>query len=662
MFRLRDLPISRKLTLAMMTASGVSLLLACLSFSGFDVIVFRNSVAGQLKSLANITGANVAASLTYHDPKSASLVLQSLRAEPNIIGARIYDAQGKVFASYRRSASVAAALPDSAPRHHYLLEKDRITDSSPIDLDDETIGTVYLVSDTQELRARMRRYIVFSLILTAVSSLAAFALALPLGRFISRPILDLVRTTKTVSRDGNYSIRVDVHAHDELGVLVMAFNEMLAEIERRDLELTRQVAERMRAEEAMRAAHSESELFINSVPSILIGTDAESHITRWNTAASRIFKLAGGVACGKRLANCGIKWLHSEAQVDSWLRVERPEQHTLLFDMDGETHSLDVTISRVEFSNERSAGFLLTGVDTTEQKRLESQLRQAQKLEAIGQLAAGIAHEINTPIQFIGDNARFLEKCYADVGQVIRLCLRLQKESALGAPSPGTIAELNQLTESGDLSHLVGEIALAITDSLEGVRRVAKIVQAMKEFSHPSTVDKRAVDINRAIETTITVARNEWKYVAEMRTDLDSTLPFVPCLAGEFNQVILNLLVNAAHAIADVVGNGDQHKGTITVTTKRDGEWVEIRIQDTGKGIPDEIRTRVFEPFFTTKALGKGTGQGLALAHAVIVTNHGGKIWFDCEVGMGTTFFVRLPLTAIGSASVESSPSKSIHE
>jgi signal transduction histidine kinase len=631
----------------MMTASGLSLLLACLSFSGFDVIVFRHSVAGHLKSLASITGANVAGSLTYHDPKSANLVLQSLRAEPNIIGARIYDARGKAFASYRRSVSVAAALPDSPPAFGYLLKEDRITNSSPIDFDDETIGTVYLVSDTQELQARMRRYIIFSLIFTAVSSLAGFALALLLGRFISRPILDLVRTTKTVSKEGNYSLRVDVHAHDELGVLVMAFNEMLAEIERRDLELTCQVAERMRAEEAMRAAHSESELFINSVPSILIGTDTESHITRWNAAASRLFTVAEAVACGRRLATCGIKWLHSEAQIDSWLRVDRPEQHTLLFDQGGETHSLDVTINRVKFSNERSAGFLLTGLDTTEQRRLESQLRQAQKLEAIGQLAAGIAHEINTPIQFIGDNTKFLEGCYADVGQMIRLCLRIRKESAAGAPSPETIAELNQLTESGDLSNLGGEIASAITDSLEGVRRVAKIVQAMKEFSHPSTVDKRAVDINRAIETTITVARNEWKYVAEMRTDLDPTLPFVPCLAGEFNQVILNLLINAAHAIADVVGNGGDHKGTITVTTRRDGEWAEIRIQDTGKGIPDEIRTRVFEPFLTTKALGKGTGQGLALAHTVIVTNHGGKIWFDGKVGQGTTFFVRLPLTAV---------------
>ena len=648
MFRLRDLPISKKLTLTMMTASGVSLLLASLSFSGFDVIFYRHSVAGHLKSLASITGANVAASLTYHDPKSANMVLRSLRAEPNIVGARVYDAQGKVFASYRRSALTAAPLPDSAPGFGYQLENDRITSSSPIELDDETIGTVYLVSDTQELHARLRRYIVFSVIFTVVSSLAGFGLALLLGRFISRPILDLVRTTKMVSKSGNYSIRVDVHAHDELGVLVMAFNEMLAEIERRDLELTRQVAERMRAEEAMRAAHRESELFINSVPSILIGTDAESRITRWNTAASRIFKLAGDVTYGKKLANCGVKWLHSEAQVDSWLKVERPQQHALFFYKDNETRSLDVTISRVEVSNEKKANFLLTGVDTTEQKRLESQLRQAQKLEAIGQLAAGIAHEINTPIQFIGDNVKFLEKCHEDVGQVLRLCLRIQKESASGGPSQGTIAELNQRVESGDLSHLAGEIALAITDSLEGVRRVAKIVQAMKEFSHPSTADKGAVDVNRAIETTITVARNEWKHVAEVRTDFDSTLPTVPCLAGEFNQVILNLLVNAAHAIADVVGNGDRRKGIITVTTRRDGEWVEIRIQDSGKGIPDEIGTRVFEPFFTTKPLGKGTGQGLALAHTVIVTNHGGKIWFDSEVGVGTTFFVRLPLTAIG--------------
>ena len=150
----------------------------------------------------------------------------------------------------------------------------------------------------------------------------------------------------------------------------------------------------------------------------------------------------------------------------------------------------------------------------------------------------------------------------------------------------------------------------------------------------------------RAIETTITVSRNEWKYVAEMVTDFDETLPPVPCLPGDFNQVILNMIINAAHAIADVVGDGSKGKGTITVSTRGNGDFAEVRISDTGTGIPEEVKSRVFDPFFTTKEIGKGTGQGLAICHSVIVEMHGGTISIETEVGEGTTFLIRLPIVA----------------
>jgi signal transduction histidine kinase len=153
------------------------------------------------------------------------------------------------------------------------------------------------------------------------------------------------------------------------------------------------------------------------------------------------------------------------------------------------------------------------------------------------------------------------------------------------------------------------------------------------------------VDINRALDSTILVSRNEWKYVAELKSDFDPELPPVPCVAGEMNQVFLNLIVNAAHAVGDVVRDTGR-KGAITVATRRNGDWAEIRIRDTGAGIPDEIRTKVFDPFFTTKEVGKGTGQGLSIAHAVVVQKHQGSIDFESRVGAGTTFLIRLPLDA----------------
>jgi PAS domain S-box-containing protein len=285
--------------------------------------------------------------------------------------------------------------------------------------------------------------------------------------------------------------------------------------------------------------------------------------------------------------------------------------------------------------------------DITARKQLEEGLRRAQKLEAIGQLAAGIAHEINTPIQYVGDNVHFLKKAFSDLARVLDTQARLVAWMRANAGTPEAVAEILRAAEKVRVGFLQAEVPKAIEDALEGVKRVTEIVQAMKEFSHPGVDEKKPVDLNRAIESTLTVSRNEWKYVAEMVTRLDPDLPPVPCLPGELNQVILNLVVNAAHAIAEVVTEGAD-KGTITVSTRPCGDWVEIRVQDTGGGIPESIRSRIFDPFFTTKPVGQGTGQGLAIAHSVIVEKHGGAIEFETELGKGTTFIIRLPLRPAG--------------
>jgi signal transduction histidine kinase len=275
---------------------------------------------------------------------------------------------------------------------------------------------------------------------------------------------------------------------------------------------------------------------------------------------------------------------------------------------------------------------------------IEVELRQAQKLEAIGRLAAGIAHEINTPTQYIGDNTRFAQDAFGDLGRLVAQYEKLLAASQQGAVTPELLATVEQARQSADLPYLLTEVPKALEQSLEGVGRVTRIVRAMKEFSHPGTGQKTLLDLNHAIESTLAVARNEWKYVAELATEFDPTLPPVPCLPGEFNQVILNLIINGAHAIAEVAGGSGKGKGRISVRTQRVEEWAEIRIGDSGSGIPEEIRGRIFEPFFTTKGVGKGTGQGLAIARSVVVDKHGGTISFETETGKGTTFIIRLPL------------------
>jgi signal transduction histidine kinase len=291
-----------------------------------------------------------------------------------------------------------------------------------------------------------------------------------------------------------------------------------------------------------------------------------------------------------------------------------------------------------------TSGLIVTGADITRRKCLEAQLRQAQKLEAVGQLAAGIAHEINTPAQFVGDNIGFLKESWANIADLIQLSRRLREEAGSSLQAQ-TAAALDAACRRADVDYLLAEVPSAIDQSSKGMERISEIVRAVKEFSHPGGKEKRPVDINHAISNTIIVARNEWKYVADMVTQLDPSVVPVSCLAGEFNQVMLNLIVNAAQAIAARTAGTQGAKGTITISTTQLQDAVRIAIHDTGAGIPEHIRSRVFEPFFTTKPVGQGTGQGLALAHTVIVQRHKGQIWFESAVDIGTTFFVLLPLT-----------------
>jgi two-component system NtrC family sensor kinase len=273
-----------------------------------------------------------------------------------------------------------------------------------------------------------------------------------------------------------------------------------------------------------------------------------------------------------------------------------------------------------------------------------TQFLQSEKMASIGQLAAGIAHEINTPTQYVGDNARFLQDAFVDLREILGKYDQLLKAVKDIRVPCDLIQEVEAAVEEADLTYLMEEIPKAIEQSRDGVERVSRIVRAMKEFSHPGIEEKTTVDINKSLESTITVARNEWKYVAEMVTDFDSRLPLVTCLPGELNQVFLNMIINAAHSIADVGGQASDGKGTITISTRPDGSWVEIRISDTGAGIPEKIRSRIFDLFFTTKEVGRGTGQGLAIARSAIVDKHGGTMTFDTQLGEGTTFIVRLPI------------------
>ena len=277
-------------------------------------------------------------------------------------------------------------------------------------------------------------------------------------------------------------------------------------------------------------------------------------------------------------------------------------------------------------------------------KQMEIQLRHAQKLESIGQLAAGIAHEINTPIQYVGDNTRFLSDNFNDIINALNECRAMITQCADDPRTAEKARAVESILEAADIPYLIEEIPKAISQNLEGIRHISRIVMAMKEFSHPDSDEVVLIDLNSSIESTITVARNEWKYVATLETELDGTLPRVPCRPGAINQVVLNLIINAAHTIGDKINLEKQEKGVIRIKTCHSENFAEIRVSDTGTGIPEKNRSRIFDPFFTTKMVGKGTGQGLSIVYNVVVKQHKGTITFETEEGKGTEFIVRIPL------------------
>lgn len=442
----------------------------------------------------------------------------------------------------------------------------------------------------------------------------------------------------------------------EIFPMELSTSEMRVRKELSFIGIVRDISERKEAENALRKSEERARMIIDTAPDAFVALDTDGKIMEWNMRAETMFGWKRLEARGKVWADLVIPEEKREAHARELKSIRETEPGKVLgqsLDMyvlhrDGHEFPVEISLSFLQFMDQSIFNVFIH--DVTERKAIQTQLNHAQKMESIGQLAAGIAHEINTPMQFIGDNIRFLQDSFQDLLELQEAHNKLIDVSKREKPLPWKIVEkVETLSKDVDKDFLMEEIPQAIQQSMEGVERVTNIVRAMKEFSHPGSEEKIPIDINTAIDTTLTVTRNEWKYVAEIVRDFDPGLPPVPCYVNDFNQAILNTIINAAHAIEHVVQGKESNKGTITVRTLGKGDWVEIHIEDTGTGIPENIKSRIFDPFFTTKEVGKGTGQGLAIVHGVVVKKHGGTVSLKTQEGKGTTFVFRLPVFSNGS-------------
>ncbi|MBK82955.1 MAG: histidine kinase [Gammaproteobacteria bacterium] len=395
------------------------------------------------------------------------------------------------------------------------------------------------------------------------------------------------------------------------------------------------------AEEAASERIAREHTLIETLADGLIVIDQDSVIETFNSAAATIFQYNKadiiGSQINKLIPKISYQLLLEDAQKLNQEIIGKTTEFEGITSQNKPV-PLEVTISEMKIGSNPIFNMVLR--DTTERHLLEDQLRHAQKLESIGQLAAGIAHEINTPVQYVSDNISFIRKVFTGILNVLE-----NSKIVMETQTDETLEDLKKAIKKAKLPFVTSEIPKALDQSIDGLERIATIVRAMKSFSHSSGDQMKETDIKEAIETTVTVARSEWKYVADVTCDFEDNLPLVYCLRDEFNQVVLNILVNAAHAIEDAINANQRDKGEIKLSVKKEDNCIAVTIADNGNGIPKEIQDKIFDPFFTTKEIGKGTGQGLSIAYNVIVEKHNGSIHVASEEGKGTTFKIKLPLT-----------------
>lgn len=423
-------------------------------------------------------------------------------------------------------------------------------------------------------------------------------------------------------------------------------------LEQKSLELYRANEDLKGAVEALEASSSRLAAILDHTFAGILVVDEHGRMIEVNRAAKAMFGRAQDNTVGARV----LDWIEQ----DSWSVCETAEASRIEADgyqrseiwhevqgrrADGSCFPLEFVITRLDLSEGDHRIWILR--DLTQQreaeavqKALEHDLQRAQRLEALGTMAGGVAHEINTPVQFIGSNLAYLSDVFGDLLTVVDSYRDLRSSALAGVDLTDALAKAAKVEEEADLDGLMADIPDAIAQTEEGVARVSKIVEAIKEFAHSGSETQTVIDVNRTIDSTIEVSRGAWGCFADVTTSFADDLPSIVGDPGKFQRVILNLIMNAAQAIEE---HDATSKGVIEINTRLDGHNVAIEVKDDGCGIPKHLHERVFEPFFTTKDVGKGTGQGLALSFKTVTEHLGGSISLASDKGRGASFVVRVP-------------------
>jgi len=605
-------------------------------FPATHLAAIEAGLAGKASSLSSLLVNQMGSAIAFDDAATAREVIDAVSTDEDVVFVGLLRADGSTLAA---SGSREPTAPVAVDHPVLTRQRDRLRMVAPVVSPEGPRGLLLLELSTARATAQGARVRRMAALIGVLTLLFGCGAAWLVGGSLARRIGTVQAEARRVAGGDLSAARLVDGASDEIGQLARAFHKMVQNLHGAHASIEEEIAER--TEELRRSTELYRALLENTeaIPWEMDVTLGE--LTYIGPQALTLLGLSresfGGGSDWKRLVPTEDHPRIRAAIAASVRDGGQQEVEFRLVRSGGRCRFVRALLRADPASGGRTIrGFLF---DVTARAELELELRQAQKLESVGRLASGIAHEINTPIQFVSDSVYFVRDAFASMGPLLER-YRALGEALRESEWAAEAAEIERVLASVDADYLLENVPAALDRAIDGLGRVATIVRSMKEFAHPDH-GKVAADLNSALSSTLVIARNEYKDIADVHTELGE-LPFCYCQVGELNQAFLNIIVNAAHAIADRGNDGP--RGLITVRTRLDGADVVVEIADTGGGIPEDIRGRIFDPFFTTKEVGRGTGQGLAIARRSVVELHGGSLTFDTRIGESTTFTLRIPV------------------
>ena len=610
-----------------------ALLLTILVISGLNYLSSSNAdqlqqrAATTAKLVATMTGDAVIAV----DLATLDVLVDQALTNPDLVYLRIRSANGTVLSEGGTAEALAAAFVEDQTVEQARSDH-RLDVSAPITVAGSEFGQVEIGLSTAALDSIFGDALTWMVGIALLEMILVALLGLALGHYLTRQLMMLKRGAKQVAT-GDFGYQIPINGQDELAETADSFNSMSTALAR-----YAEMAEdaRRKAEEGRELAESTLKDALDSMRDHVLVIDHEGRVVLANRSYRTLY--CDGAYPGNAENAFAAEAERNEGQAKEYIEARLERLRTPLTEPRWEARLTDGRYLLIAQQPMSTGGAVIVQTDVSElyqaleeNRLLQQELIQRKKSEAIGTLAGGLAHEINTPVQVIADNATFVAET---IGEIIQMVDRLSEGDIDGA-------ELSSRLQGIDWTFVKDEIPQALADMATGTGRVRDLIQTFKQLAKPDGTAISLVELEDVVQSVIEDTRNSWSSIAKVKTNVSENMPQIPCQTDQIRQVLRHLIVNAAHAIED---RGAGEPGLISISLSSNQDHARIEVEDNGCGIPQSHLDCIYDVLFTTKEPGRGSGEGLALSHMYITRGHGGNIRVESALGEGTRFTIDLPL------------------